>query len=308
MENEDFELTTHSTQTRARPEDSHAWRLTQTQINSLCISSQHVFLLTFCSSFLEKLKHFLQRLSKRSEHVLNIMTDLISESLQKVRQNLADAERAAGRPAGSVRLLAVSKTFHARDIKEAYRAGQRDFGESYVQELQHKAETLATLEIKWHFIGSIQSNKTHSLAKLAHWAHSVDRLNIAQRLSTQRPPGLPPLNVCIQVNVSGEANKRGCTSGQLFQLACAVDALPRIALRGLMCIPARTADPERLTAQFTQLRSLSESLITKGFALDTLSMGMSSDMLTAVAEGATMVRMGTAIFGPRHQASWNENA
>jgi PLP dependent protein len=228
------------------------------------------------------------------------MTGLISESLKKVRQHLADAELAAGRPGGSVRLIAVSKNFPVRDIQQVYLAGQRDFGESHVQELQHKAAALATLDINWHFLGTLQANKTRSVAKLAHWVHSVDRLHIAQRLSTQRPPGLPALNVCIQVNVSGEASKSGCTSGQLFQLACAVNVLPRIVLRGLMCIPAPTANLKRLIAQFTQLRSLNESLITQGFTLDTLSMGMSSDMLVAVAEGATMVRVGTAIFGPRH--------
>ncbi|MGR2681067.1 YggS family pyridoxal phosphate-dependent enzyme [Chromobacterium haemolyticum] len=228
------------------------------------------------------------------------MTDSISQPLQQVRQRLADAEHAAGRPAGTVRLLAVSKTFPAADIEQAYLAGQRAFGENYVQELQQKAEALAGLEIEWHFIGPLQSNKTRAVAELAHWAHSVDRLKIAERLSAQRPDSLPPLNVCIQVNVSGEASKSGCAPEQAQELARAVAALPRLTLRGLMCIPEPTEDAARLASQFALLRQLREQLNSEGLTLDTLSMGMSADMAVAIAEGATMVRVGTAIFGARH--------
>ncbi|KMN31497.1 hypothetical protein VI26_18925 [Chromobacterium sp. LK1] len=228
------------------------------------------------------------------------MTESITLALQHVRQRLADAERAAGRPAGSAQLLAVSKTFPAADVQQAYLAGQRAFGENYVQELQQKCAELAALDIEWHFIGPLQSNKTRPVAELAHWVHSVERLKIAERLSAQRPEALPPLNVCIQVNVSGEASKSGCAPEQALELARAVAALPRLALRGLMCIPEPTEDAARLAAQFALLSRLQQQLAAEGLALDTLSMGMSADLAVAVAEGATMVRIGTAIFGARH--------
>ena len=228
------------------------------------------------------------------------MTESITQALQHVRQRLADAERAAGRPAGSAQLLAVSKTFPAADVQQAYLAGQRAFGENYVQELQQKCGELAALDIEWHFIGPLQSNKTRPVAELAHWVHSVERLKIAERLSAQRPETLPPLKVCVQVNVSGEASKSGCAPEQALDLARAVAALPRIELRGLMCIPEPSEDAARLAAQFALLRQLQQQLAAEGLTLDTLSMGMSADLAVAVAEGATMVRIGTAIFGARH--------
>lgn len=227
------------------------------------------------------------------------MTSAISSALEAVRRRLAAAEAAAGRAPGSVRLLAVSKTFPGDAIREAYAAGQRAFGENYVQELQAKSAELAALEIEWHFIGPLQSNKTRPVAELAHWVHSVERLKIAERLSAQRPETLPPLNVCLQVNVSGEASKSGCAPEEAKSLALAVAALPRLRLRGLMCIPEPSADEARLVGQLGLLRRLGDELVAQGLALDTLSMGMSSDLDLAVREGTTLVRVGTAIFGSR---------
>lgn len=227
------------------------------------------------------------------------MTSAISSSLGAVRLRLAAAEAAAGRAPGSVCLLAVSKTFPCDSIREAYAAGQRAFGENYVQELQAKGTELAGLDIEWHFIGPLQSNKTRPVAELAHWVHSVERLKIAERLSVQRPETLPPLNVCLQVNVSGEASKSGCAPHEVLALARAVAALPRLRLRGLMCIPEPTEDPARLAGQLALLRRLHEELVAQGLELDTLSMGMSSDLELAVREGSTLVRVGTAIFGSR---------
>ncbi|WP_148715075.1 YggS family pyridoxal phosphate-dependent enzyme [Chitinolyticbacter meiyuanensis] len=201
---------------------------------------------------------------------------------------------------GEVDLLAVSKTFPAEAVRELYDAGQRAFGENYVQELVTKAAQLVDLpELAWHFIGPLQSNKTRPVAEIASWVHTVDRLKIAERLSMQRPPQLAPLNVCIQVNVSGEASKSGVTPELAAALALAVAKLPRLRLRGLMCIPEPTGDDERLTAQFATLRQLKEDLEREGLALDTLSMGMSADLELAIQEGATMVRVGTALFGAR---------
>ncbi|MTD33096.1 YggS family pyridoxal phosphate-dependent enzyme [Paludibacterium denitrificans] len=228
------------------------------------------------------------------------MTSSIPQALQAVRQRLTLAEQEAGRPAGSVTLLAVSKTFPAAAIREAYADGQRAFGENYVQELESKAQELADLAIEWHFIGPLQSNKTRPVAQTAHWVHSVERLKIAERLSAQRPPELALLNVCVQVNVSGEASKSGCAPAEARALAQAVAALPHLRLRGLMCIPEPTEDASRLAAQFALLRTIFQQLQADGPALDTLSMGMSADMALAVHEGATLVRVGSAIFGARN--------
>ncbi|MDF0604059.1 YggS family pyridoxal phosphate-dependent enzyme [Neisseriaceae bacterium TC5R-5] len=228
------------------------------------------------------------------------MIDLTAQQLEKVRQQLRAAEQAAGRPANSVQLLAVSKTFPVAAILSAWHAGQRAFGENYVQELQDKASELQALAIEWHFIGPLQSNKTRVVAELAHWVHSIDRLKIAERLSAQRPDELPLLNVCLQVNVSNEPSKSGCQPSEAVRLAKAIAALPHLQLRGLMCIPEAGADQAKLAAQFAQLHQLQQQLQADGLLLDTLSMGMSADMVLAVAEGSTMVRVGSAIFGARH--------
>jgi len=221
----------------------------------------------------------------------------ISERLAATRARLAAAEAAAGRAAGSVGLIAVSKTHPASAIREAYGLGQRDFGENYLQEALSKQEQLQDLGITWHFIGPIQSNKTRPLASHFAWVHSVDRLKIAQRLSEQRPEELPPLNVCIQVNVSAEASKSGIVISELRELAEAVVELPRLRLRGLMAIPAPDTDTANQRLAFRRLREALTNLNLPG--LDTLSMGMSDDLEAAVAEGATLVRIGTAIFGAR---------
>lgn len=228
------------------------------------------------------------------------MTMSLSSALEQVNQRIRLAEQASNRPAGSVRLLAVSKTFPADAIRDAHAAGQRAFGENYVQELESKCAELASLtDIEWHFIGPLQSNKTRVVAELAHWVHSVDRLKIAERLSAQRPAQLPALNVCVQVNVSGEQSKSGCEPGQAIALAQAVAKLPQLTLRGLMCIPDPRADPATLAGQFSRLAALREQLRADGLVLDTLSMGMSSDLETAIGAGSTLVRVGTAIFGAR---------
>lgn len=231
------------------------------------------------------------------------MSDSVAHAIEHVRQQIHAAEAAAGREAGSVRLLAVSKTFPASAVQQAYAAGQRAFGENYVQELQAKASELAALDIEWHFIGPLQSNKTRIVAETAHWVHSIERLKIAQRLSEQRPDSLPPLQVCVQVNVSGEASKSGCAPQEAKELALAVAALPRLQLRGLMCIPEPTENAQKLAGQFALLQQLQQELRTAGLALDTVSMGMSADMAQAIAAGSTMVRVGTAIFGARHYHS-----
>ncbi|MBV8678870.1 MAG: YggS family pyridoxal phosphate-dependent enzyme [Aquitalea sp.] len=231
------------------------------------------------------------------------MSESVVQAIQEVRQRIQAAEAAAGRPDGSVRLLAVSKTFPAAAVREAYAAGQRAFGENYVQELQGKAAELADLAIEWHFIGPLQSNKTRIIAETAHWVHSIERLKIAQRLSEQRPTQLPPLQVCVQVNVSGEDSKSGCAPEDARALAHAVAALPQLQLRGLMCIPEPTEDANRLAGQFALLQRLQDELRADGLALDTVSMGMSADMAQAIAAGSTMVRVGTAIFGARHYHS-----
>ncbi len=229
------------------------------------------------------------------------MTLSIQDALASVTSRIRAAEMAAARPSGSVRLLAVSKTFPAEAVREAYACGQRAFGENYVQELTGKATGLADLpELEWHFIGPLQSNKTRAVAETAHWVHSVERLKIAERLSAQRPEHLPPLQVCVQVNVSGESSKSGCTLAEAPALAQAVARLPQLVLRGLMCIPDPAAPAEELARQFAGLQQLHARLEADGLELDTLSMGMSADLESAIAHGSTCVRVGTAIFGARH--------
>ena len=199
-----------------------------------------------------------------------------------------------------MRLLAVSKTFPAAAVREAYLAGQTAFGENYLQEALDKMDALRDLPLEWHFIGPIQSNKTRAIAENFAWVHSVDRLKIAERLSAQRPPHLPPLNVCLQVNVSGEESKSGVAPEEVMELAQAVAPLPNLKLRGLMTIPSpATGEMEQQRMPFAEMRVLLDQLNLQGMALDTLSMGMSHDFPAAIMEGATIVRIGTAIFGSR---------
>jgi hypothetical protein len=221
----------------------------------------------------------------------------IASNIAKVAERIREAARVAGREPDAVQLLAVSKTQPAEAIREACAAGLRDFGENYLQEALDKQAHLADLPLHWHFIGPIQSNKTKAIAEHFDWVHSVDRLKIAQRLSDQRPAHLPALNVCLQVNVSGEASKSGCAPEEVAQLANAIAALPRLRLRGLMAIPEPTDDVAEQHAAFARLRDLQQTL---GLDLDTLSMGMSQDLEAAITEGATWVRIGTALFGARH--------
>ncbi|HSI96310.1 MAG TPA: YggS family pyridoxal phosphate-dependent enzyme [Methylophilaceae bacterium] len=225
----------------------------------------------------------------------------ISERLQAVKSRLRQAETEDGRAPESVALIAVSKTQPADAIREAHAAGQRAFGENYLQEALEKMAALADLLLEWHFIGPIQSNKTRPIAENFTWVHGIDRLKIAQRLSDARPTGLPPLNICIEVNVSGEESKGGLEPNDVQALADAIAQLPGLKLRGLMAIPAPTNDIALQRQQFRMLRELLESLKQRGLALDTLSMGMSEDFPAAIAEGATLVRIGTAIFGPRQK-------
>jgi len=228
-----------------------------------------------------------------------LLNDTLHARLQAVEERVAAAVRAAERPPGSVTLVAVSKTFPAAVIRAAHAAGQRHFAENYLQEALGKIEALADLDIVWHFIGPIQSNKTRPIAERFHWVHSVDRVRIAQRLSDQRLPGLPPLQLCLQVNLSGEAAKSGVEPGEVPELAAAIGDLPRVQLRGLMTIPEPSDDPALQRLRFSALRALLPSGTSHGRALDTLSMGMSDDLEAAIAEGATMVRVGRAIFGDR---------
>ena len=225
----------------------------------------------------------------------------IEAKLQEVRKRIVRACTASARPVQSVTLLAVSKTFGAAAVREAFAAGQRAFGENYVQEALAKLEALADLRpaIEWHLIGPLQSNKTREVAAAFDWVHTVDRLKIAERLSAQRPNGLTPLQVCLQVNVSGEASKSGVAPAALPALARAVAALPRLALRGLMSVPEPSDDVAVQRASHRRLRELLDTLRADGLALDTLSMGMSADLEAAITEGSTLVRVGTAIFGER---------
>jgi len=220
----------------------------------------------------------------------------LTERLQAVTERIASATRSAGRNPASVRLVAVSKTFSSAHVRAAFAAGQRDFGENYVQEALDKMDALADLPIVWHFIGPIQSNKTKPIAERFDWVHSIDRLKIAERLAMQRPPQRQPLNACLQVNVSGEASKSGADPAEVAALAGAVGNLPNLRLRGLMAIPEPTTDVALQRARF---RRLSELRAAAGLPMDTLSMGMSDDLESAIAEGATMIRVGRAIFGER---------
>lgn len=224
---------------------------------------------------------------------------LIQQRLQEVQLRIARAERAFGRDPGSVQLLAVSKTRPASDIAEAFRCGQGDFGENYLREAIEKMDSLAGLPLTWHFIGGIQSNKTRVIAERFDWVHSLSDLRHARRLDQQRPEGLAPLKVCIQVNVSGELSKGGVVPGALDTLLPAVASLKRLELRGLMAIPAPTNDMEAQRRPFALLRSLRNRFASTELPLPSLSMGMSDDLEAAIAEGATLVRIGTAVFGPR---------
>jgi len=219
--------------------------------------------------------------------------------LHAVRRRIAAAS--AGRAAGAVALLAVSKTFDAAAVRDLAACGQREFGENYVQEALDKQAQCRDLPLLWHFIGPIQSNKTRLIAENFSWVHSIDRLKIAERLSAQRPADLPPLQVCIEVNVSGEASKGGVATAELLALADAVAALPGMQLRGLMAIPAPATDTATQCAAFRLVRQAFDALVARGHALDTLSMGMSADLEAAILEGATMVRIGTALFGERNK-------
>lgn len=230
---------------------------------------------------------------------------MIGDNLQQVRYRIAAACTGAGRSPESVRLLAVSKTFPAEALRAAHAVGQRAFGENYVQEALDKIEALADLrgELEWHCIGPLQSNKTRVVAEQFDWVHSVDRLKIAQRLSEQRPPHLPPLQLCLQVNVDGGANKSGVSAAEAPALARAVAALPRLRLRGLMAIPEPAPDFETQRQLFLRVTRLYEAMRADGLALDVLSLGMSADLEAAVAAGSTLVRVGTAIFGGRPRSA-----
>ncbi|MNK31973.1 hypothetical protein D3C87_504180 [compost metagenome] len=228
----------------------------------------------------------------------------IEQNLQAVRESIAQAAADAQRAPADVTLLAVSKTFGADAVLDAMRAGQAAFGENYLQEALDKIAFVKAAAPQhapaWHFIGPIQSNKTRPIAEHFDWVHTVEREKIATRLSEQRPAGLPDLNICLQVNISGEASKSGVTPAELPALAHAVAQLPRLRLRGLMAIPEPETELTLQRAAFAQLRALYEQLKAEGLALDTLSMGMSADLRAAVLEGATIVRVGSAIFGSRN--------
>jgi hypothetical protein len=223
----------------------------------------------------------------------------VTENFRKIQDLLAQATAEAGRAAGSVRLLAVSKGQPPAAVLEAVSVGQTEFGENFVQEALGKIAAVRRDDLTWHFIGHLQSNKTRQVAEHFRWVHTVDRLKIAERLSRQRPYYAEDLNVCIQVMIDPEDDKSGVTPAQLPELAGAVAALPRLKLRGLMCIPAVRSGFEAQREPFRRLRLLAEALNESGVATDTLSMGMSGDFAAAIREGATLVRIGTALFGPR---------
>ena len=226
----------------------------------------------------------------------------IASNLQAVKARIAEAARAAGRTPESIELLAVSKTWPLACVLEAAEAGQRAFGENYVQEGTDKAIATVDRQLSWHFIGPLQSNKTRLVAEHFDWVHSIERLKIAERLSAQRPATLAPLNVCVQINVSGEASKSGCAPDEALALCQAIATLPKLQLRGLMAIPEPADDFAAQRTPLRQLREIYEYIRAAGLPLDTLSMGMSHDLEAAVAEGATIVRIGTAIFGERNYA------
>lgn len=223
----------------------------------------------------------------------------IAQRLAQVHDRINTVVRSAGRPDGCVQLLAVAKTQPLSAIQEAIAAGQTAFGESYVQEALLKITALRGTAMQWHFIGPIQSNKTADIAAHFDWVHSVDRLKIAQRLNEQRPAALPPLQVCLQINISGESSKSGIAPADALALAKSINSLPRLQLRGLMAIPAPAVDIESQRQPFRRLHEVFDSLCAAGMQLDTLSMGMTDDLEAAILEGATIVRIGTAIFGPR---------
>ncbi len=226
----------------------------------------------------------------------------ISANLQAVRARIHEAALKWGRNPADITLLAVSKTWPASSVEDAAAAGQRAFGENYVQEGVDKVAELQSLQLEWHFIGPLQSNKTRRVAETFDWVHSIDRLKIAERLSEQRPDSLAPLQVCLQVNVSGEDTKSGVALEEASELAKRIALLPRLKLRGLMAIPAPIEDFSLQRLAFRRLRETFEQLNSSGLSIDTLSMGMSHDLEAAIAEGATMVRVGTAIFGERTKA------
>jgi pyridoxal phosphate enzyme (YggS family) len=223
----------------------------------------------------------------------------ITDHLHEVRDRVKKAASAAGRAADEIRIVAVSKKHPVTAIEAAYSAGQRDFGENFVQEAVPKIESLGQSDICWHFIGSIQANKTRDIARFFDWVHTVDRLKIAKRLNDQRPHYAAPLNICIQVNLAEEPQKGGVAADEVGALVEAVCDLSRLRLRGLMTMPPADADADTIEALFLELARMRSSLVTRGFELDTLSMGMSADLEAAVSCGSTMVRIGTAIFGPR---------
>ncbi|QQS55933.1 MAG: YggS family pyridoxal phosphate-dependent enzyme [Candidatus Competibacteraceae bacterium] len=227
------------------------------------------------------------------------MTADYAARLHVVLDRIRAAEQRFQRPPGAVRLLAVSKTQPAAAIAALAAAGQRGFGENFLQEALDKMTELATLDLEWHFIGPVQANKTRGIAEHFAWVHSVDRLKIAERLSAQRPEHLPPLNVCLQVNIDREPTKHGLDEAALIEVARAVATLPRLRLRGLMAIPSPATEFAAQRRPFSRLRELRERLAEAGLVLDTLSAGMSDDLEAAIAEGATLVRIGTALFGPR---------
>jgi pyridoxal phosphate enzyme (YggS family) len=243
------------------------------------------------------------RREKRLRDTRRIMAT-IGDNILQVRACIAAASGAANRPVQSVTLLAVSKTCPSRAVREAHAAGQRAFGENYVQEALDKMAELADLRpaLEWHLIGPLQSNKTRVVAECFDWVHTIDRLKIAERLSAQRPHWLPPLDVCLQVNISGEVSKSGVTPAEVADLAREVAALPRLRLRGLMAIPDPQDDLGAQRKPHAALRALFEELRAQGLALDTLSMGMSADLEAAIHEGATIVRVGSGIFGARPAA------
>lgn len=226
------------------------------------------------------------------------MTEIKSQ-LQQIHHQIAVAADKAGRPETAVSLLAVSKTWPAARLREAASAGQRLFGENYLQEALDKIQALTDLELEWHFIGPIQSNKTRDIATYFDWAQSVDRLKIARRLNDQRPATLPPLNICLQVNIDQETSKSGCDPEQVMPLAREIMSLTRLRLRGLMIIPTQTNDRQQQLATFARAHALYAKLQAEFNTVDTLSMGMSGDMSTAIEAGSTMVRVGTALFGQR---------
>lgn len=223
----------------------------------------------------------------------------IPDRLARVRLRIEAAAKACGRRADDISLLAVSKTKPAGDVLAAYQAGQRAFGENYLQDALPKMQALKGLDIEWHFIGRLQSNKTAEISRCFDWVHGLDRVKHAERLSAQRPTGESPLQVCLQVNLSGETSKGGAAAEHLPELALAVARLPRLKLRGLMTMPDPDSDLATQRAVFARLRGLLEDLQSRGLDLDTLSMGMSADMEAAIAEGSTLVRVGTDIFGAR---------